>query len=189
MCTGAYRHTSSDRLLAELGWQSLRTRRLNHKLIQLFKMTHQISPSYLQSILPAAVENRYNTRNSTSNSLPVIYAKLSNTRNSFVPSSIKAWNNLPVGILGATSFYIFKSCIVNMNKIIDMFHTNLYRFYISRATVHHCRLRMGLSALDSQRFQYGFISNMSCDSCNYAREDVRHLNFFSAQHLPPKDKH
>ena len=25
---GAYRHTSSDRLLAELGWQSLRTRRL-----------------------------------------------------------------------------------------------------------------------------------------------------------------
>ena len=35
--TGAYRHTSSDRLLVELGWQSLRTRRLNHKLIQLFK--------------------------------------------------------------------------------------------------------------------------------------------------------
>ena len=90
VCTGAYRHTSSDRLLAELGWQSLRTRRLNHKLIQLFKMTHQISPPYLQSILPAAVENRYNTRNSTNNSLPVIYAKLSSTRNSFVPSSIKA---------------------------------------------------------------------------------------------------
>ena len=116
VCTGAYRHTSSDRLLAELGWQSLRTRRLNHKLIQLFKITHQISPPYLQSLLPAAVENRYNTRNSTNNSLPVIYAKLSSTRNSFVPSSIKAWNNLPVGIRGATSFYIFKSCIVNMNK-------------------------------------------------------------------------
>ena len=79
MCTGAYRHTSSDRLLAELGWQSLRTRQLNHKRIQLFKMTHQISPPYLQSILPAAVKNRYNTRNSTNNSLPVIYAKLSST--------------------------------------------------------------------------------------------------------------
>ena len=160
------------------GWQSLRTRRLNHKLIQLFKITHQISPPYLQSLLPAAVENRYNTRNSTNNSLPVIYAKLSSTRNSFVPSSIKAWNNLPVGIRGATSFYIFKSCIVNMNKKVDMFHPNLYRFYISRASVHHCRLRLGLSALNSQRFQYGFISNMSCDSCNYAREDVRHYIFF-----------
>ena len=67
----------------------LRARRLNHKLIQLFKMTHQISPPYLQSILLAAVENRYNTRNSTNNSLPVRYAKLSSTRNSFVPSSIK----------------------------------------------------------------------------------------------------
>ena len=76
VCTGAYRHTSSDRLLAELGWQSLRTRRLTHTLIQLCKMTHQISPPYTQSTLPAAVENRYNTRNSTNNSLPVIYAKL-----------------------------------------------------------------------------------------------------------------
>ena len=105
VCTGAYRHTSSYRLLAELGWQSLRTRRLNHKLIQLFKMTHQISPPYLRSILPAAVENGYNTRNATSNSLPVIiYAKLSSNRNSFVPSSIKAWHNLPVGIRSETSF-------------------------------------------------------------------------------------
>ena len=60
-----------------------------------------------------------------------------------------------------------------MNKKVDMFHPNLYCFYISRASDHHCRLRLGLSALNSQRFQYGFISNMSCDSCNYAREDVR----------------
>ena len=65
-----------------------------------------------------------------------------------------------------------------MNKKVDMFHPNLYRFYISRASVHHCRLRLGLSARNSQRFQYGFISNMSCDSCNYAREDVRHYIFF-----------
>ena len=118
VCTGTYRHTSSDRLLAELGCQSLRTRRLNHKLIQLFKMTHQISPPYLRSILPVAVEN---TRNYTNNSLPVIYAKLSSIRNSFASSSIKAWTNLPVGIRSATSFYIFKSCIVNMNKKLTCF--------------------------------------------------------------------
>ena len=90
-------------------------------------MTHQISPPYVQTILPAA-ENRYNTRNSTNNSLPVIYAKLSSTRNSFVPSSIKAWNNLLVGIRRATSFYIFESCIVNMNKKVDMFHPNFTVF-------------------------------------------------------------
>ena len=117
VCTGAYRHTSSDRLLAKLFWQSLRKRRLNHKLITLFKMTHQISLPYLRSILPEAVENKYNTRSSTNNSLPVIYAKLSSTRNSFDPSSIKAWNNLPVGIRSVTSFYNFKSCMVNTNKV------------------------------------------------------------------------
>ena len=35
-----------------------------------------------------------------------------------------------------------------------------------------------MSALNSQRFQYWFISYMSCDSCNNNREDVRHYMFF-----------
>ena len=145
---------------------------LKHKLIQLFKMTHQISPPYLRFILPAAVENRYNTRNSTSTSLPVQYTRLSSTQNSFVPSSIKAWKNLPVGIRSATSFYIFlKLHWKYEQKSWHMFHPNMYCFYISRASVHHCRLRLGLSTWNSQRFQYGFISSMSCDSCNNNRED------------------
>ena len=43
-----------------------------------------------------------------------------------------------------------------MNKKLDMFHHSLYRFYISRASAHHCMLRLRLSTLNSQRFQYGF---------------------------------
>ena len=35
-CTGAYKHTSNDRLLLELKWIPLRQRRTNHKLNMLY---------------------------------------------------------------------------------------------------------------------------------------------------------
>ena len=72
-------------------------------------------------------------------------------------------------VLVVQPFDNFKSCIVYMNKIL----VSPYR-----ASVHHCGLRLGLSASNSQRFQYGFISNMSCDSCINNGEDVRHYIFF-----------
>ena len=107
--------------------------------------------------------------------------------NSQAPEIHSYLHLLKPGIICLLVFvYIFKSCIVNMNKKVDKFHPNLYRFYISSASVHHCRLRLGLSALNSQRFQYGFISNMSCDSCNHAREDVRHYIFFLPSICGPK---
>ena len=99
-------------------------------------MTHRISHPYLQTILSATVANRYTSRVSN-DSLPVIYVKLSSTRNSFVLSSIiKARNNLPVVFGSVISFYHFISCIVNMNNKCDISHLILYRFNISRASVN-----------------------------------------------------
>ena len=43
VCTGAYKHTRTDLLLAELGWWPLKERRDNHKLCTLFKW-HKVSP-------------------------------------------------------------------------------------------------------------------------------------------------
>ena len=47
ICSGAYRHTSYEKLLSELGWESLSTRRQNHKLIIFYKIFHHIYPNYL----------------------------------------------------------------------------------------------------------------------------------------------
>ena len=52
-CTGAYKHTSNDRLLLELNWIPLRQRRTNHELVMLYNRTiHGLAPSYLTAILP-----------------------------------------------------------------------------------------------------------------------------------------
>ena len=46
-----------------------------------------------------------------------------------------------------------------------------------RSAVHHTRIRLGLSALNSQRFQFGFIDNALCLKCNSESETVQHFFF------------
>ena len=59
-------------------------------------MMHNITPLYLSSFVPQSVSNlsRYNLRNS--NHLQTVYARTNQYYNSFLPSSVSAWNNLSV---------------------------------------------------------------------------------------------
>ena len=43
-CTGAYKHTSHAKLLEELGWPTLQTRRKHHHLNLLFKIQNKLTP-------------------------------------------------------------------------------------------------------------------------------------------------
>ena len=57
---------------------------------------------------------------------------------------------------------------------------------MSRASMDYCRLRLGLSALNFQRFQYSVITNniMSCNLYNDSREDVQYCVFIGPALLP-----
>ena len=55
------------------------------------------------------------------------------------------------------------------NKLFSMFHGN--------ENVNHTRLRLGLSALNSHRFLYGFIPSASCPNCGHDTEDTGHFFF------------
>ena len=50
--TGAMKWTSRQRLMCELGWEELKTRRAIHKLTLYFKIVNNLTPQYL-SCLPA----------------------------------------------------------------------------------------------------------------------------------------
>ena len=50
--TGAIKGTNKKRLLDELCWDDMKTRRLLHKLILLYKIINFNTPSYLRDILP-----------------------------------------------------------------------------------------------------------------------------------------
>ena len=83
-------------------------RRRKHKLTLLYKMKSNLCPSYLSSLVPQTVNSasRYNLRNA--NDLQTINARTSLYYNSFLPSTIRAWNNLPIEAKQMESVNAFK---------------------------------------------------------------------------------
>ena len=58
--TGAMKGTSKHRLMQEIGWEDLKTRRAIHKLLLSFKIVKNLCPSYLTNLLPLQVSERTN---------------------------------------------------------------------------------------------------------------------------------
>jgi hypothetical protein len=58
LVTGAMKGTSKHRLMREVGWESMSTRRKIHKLILYYKIVNNCSPSYLSDLLPFQVCQR-----------------------------------------------------------------------------------------------------------------------------------
>ena len=56
IATGASALVSIEALHNEIGWESLQTRRTNHKLSLFFKMQHDLTPAYLSTLVPPSVK-------------------------------------------------------------------------------------------------------------------------------------
>ena len=82
-------------LHCETGWESLACRRNKHKIIMFHKLYTGLSPVYLSALLPATVgaDMSYNLWNP--NNLQTIQCHSQLYYNSFLPSDIRIWNNLP----------------------------------------------------------------------------------------------
>ena len=66
IATGPTKLISSNTLYKETGWDILEKLRKNHKLTLFFKMSTNVFPSYLSSLVPQSVDHAssYNLRNS-----------------------------------------------------------------------------------------------------------------------------
>ena len=95
IATGATKLVSLFALSNEIKWESLDDRRRKHKLTLFYKMKSNLCPEYLSSLVPQTVNSisRYNLRNA--NDLQTVNALTTLYYNSFLPSTIRAWNNLP----------------------------------------------------------------------------------------------
>ena len=95
-----------------------------------------------------------------------------------VHSSVKLWNSLPVELRSVYSLNIFgfKVKIRLYREFNVKFIPKLYSFTpLGKAPVHHCRLRLGLSALYFHRFTYNFIDINTCPRCNAPSENTTHF--------------
>ncbi|MES9992837.1 MAG: reverse transcriptase domain-containing protein, partial [Candidatus Thiodiazotropha sp.] len=116
IATGATRLVSINALYKEVRWDSLEQRRKNHKLTLFYKMMHNLTPLYLSTLVPQSVSNisHYNLRNS--NDLQTIDARTTLYYNSFLPSTVRAWNDVQDEGKQCESVNSFKS-FLNKDKM------------------------------------------------------------------------
>ena len=78
----------------ETGWETLEVRRSKHKLCLFYKMSNNISPEYLSSLVPQPIENttHYGLRDASNIRPPLARTQL--YYKSFLPSTIRLWNDL-----------------------------------------------------------------------------------------------
>jgi hypothetical protein len=161
-CTGAYKHTSHDILLRELGWPPLSTRRKHHRLNVMYKLQNGLTPPYLEAICPPLTRDRtdYNLRTGLNVTVP--QQRTTTYHNSFIPQTIKDWNELSNTFRQAVSLDVFKDLLKHLAgfKINKLFHHES-----NKAAINLTRIRLGLSGLSSQRHDYNHIDNRKCTPC------------------------
>ena len=156
--TGTTKLISINKLYKEVGWLKLSERRNLHKLYQFYKMQNGLTPLYLTNILPPRIGDvsSYALRNV--DDYQQIIARTQMYANSFLPSTISAWNSLSTPAKTADSLNSFKRLIqLETPKISAYYSTGSRRFQML-----HTRLRTECNSLKEHLFQRNLVPNPNC---------------------------
>lgn len=171
IATGATKLISLNKLYNEVCWEPLQKRRQDHKLTLFYKMRYNLTPVYLSSLIPQPVQNfsRYNLRNS--DDIRTVICRTNQYYNSFLPSTIKEWNNLPIECKTLTSLNSFKYFLKKDKTSVPK------HFYIGsrKAQILHTRLRTNCSALHLDLFLKNIVDSPLCQCGSI--EDAQHFFF------------
>ena len=113
-------------------------------------MVNNLSPSYLSSLVPQPMNavSAYNLRNL--NNIQNVPARSNYYYNSFLPSTIRDWNSLPLGTRNSESLASFKR---KLNSRITRTFVPKYHYTGNRKLqVLHTRLRTNFSSLNHDLF-------------------------------------
>ncbi len=193
--TGAFKNTSYVKLLTELGWENLENRRKLARLSLFKKMVISRSasktdpndsskllvPEYLFNLVPQTVGDRagYVLRNASKLDNPK--TRLVPSYNSFVPKTVRDWNNLFI------RYWEIESAGYNMQQAttIESFKAAyrreycrtpnpLYKIDHEGGNLHHTRLRLGLSHLRAHLYSNNIIPDPTCQFCGLEVETLDH---------------
>ena len=179
--TGATKLVGLGSLYAECGWEKLETRREQHKLTQLYKMLKDLTPEYLQNLIPPlhAQRHAYNTRHS--HNIVNLNCRTTHHLNSFLPSTIRLWNNLPDRIKNLDNITAFKRELKACYNLIDV--PSYYYTGTRKGQILHSRLRMRCSALK----QHLYLKNIEPDpfcACGSVESTEHYLLYCKYYNIP-----
>ena len=144
--TGGTKLCNLEKLLADLGWDSLQERRTKYKLVIFYKIINNLTPNYLLEFVPPLVQdgNPYRLRN-----LSDIRTIYTNT-NSFYPSTSREWNNLAQEIKDASSVASFKYQLNRETR--NRAPPKYYSAGSRKGQILHARLCMQCSSLNADLY-------------------------------------
>ena len=166
--TGTTKLISVNLLYQEIGWEPLTQRRTKHKLHMFYKMSNDLSPAYLTSLVPSSFENTVYSLRDSQNIRPVL-TRTQLYYKSFIPSSIREWNELPFECRNSDSLTIFKH---QLNKNLPNI-PKYYSYGLRNLQIQHTRLRTECSSLNQHLFSKNIIDNPLC-TCGEV-ESTRHF--------------
>ena len=168
--TGTWQGTSRNKLYDELGWESLSDRRWSRRLILLYKIRNDMTPSFLKESLPRERIPLYSRHKALS--YHEFMCHTNKYMNSFFPDVIKSWNNLGLEFHNSLSLTNFK------NKLINLIRPNIKSVFKLHDTIgikFLYQLRVGLSPLKCHKKSHNFLDTPDdwCE-CLSAPEDTQH---------------
>ena len=100
-----------DKLYEENKWETLSHRRKNHRLTVFYKMVYGLVPEYLLNLMPSRIESRtrHNLRNKNEYDSP--FCRINAHKYSFLPSTIRDWNDLDNKLKESPSIESFKKAL------------------------------------------------------------------------------
>ena len=183
--SGAMLTTPNDKLYEETGLQTLAKRREINKLIQMYKITHNLAPEYLREII---FSNQNQTRRNTrqAENLPHFRARTDLFDNTFFPCTTRLWNQLPLNIRNCNSLNEFKKYI-DSKVPRSIKETKLYYVGNRYPAVIQARFRMGRSQLNAHLHAIGLCQSPNC-RCGLGTEDAWHYFFVCPLYIIPRDR-
>ena len=173
--TGTTKLISLENLYKETGWETLNSRRQQHKLSLFYKMIHGLVPPYLSLLLPPLVgeNSRYPLRNS--DHYQNIKSKSQLYYNSFLPSAIREWNSLDASVKSSQSVTSLKKSL-SKRKLVPSYYYHGNR----KSQMLHTRIRTNCSSLNFYLYRKNIIQNKYC-TCGEV-EDTQHFFFICPQY-------
>ena len=167
--TGAWKGTSRQRLLDELGWETLYDRRRYQRLSHFFSLSRSKTPDYLFQEIPKQRVTEYDLR-----SIRNFEQDISRTKrysDSYFNNTLYEWNQLDRAVQESPSIAVFKN---NLLQVIRPVRKPVYNICDIPGVKLLTRLRVKFSSLNEHRFRHNFECLSPMCICGAAREDTEH---------------
>ena len=167
--SGCWQGTSREKLYDELGWESL-SNRWARRLVIFYNIRNDVTPSYLAEHIPKRNELDISLRNRNVN-MPL--TRTERYTNSFVPYTIKAWENLENKAESKPSAQSFKKCLNDFSRLPGH---SLFGICDKYGIKLLTKIRVSFSDLRDHRFNHNF--NGESPLCQCGIEDETSAHFF-----------